>query len=108
VTLDLPSPLDLYVEAETSGDLAALGTYFAADAVVHDEGATIVGLEAIRAWKAEARAKYQYQVEPLGVSEQGSLVKMPARLSGSFPGSPVEVVYSFEVADGKIVSLEID
>jgi len=50
---------------------------------------------------------YTYAIEPLDLSQDGAAVTMRARLTGAFPGSPVELTYTFVLADGKIVSLEI-
>jgi hypothetical protein len=55
----------------------------------------------------DSKAKYQYSVEPLGVSRLGATVEVPVRLTGSFPGSPIEVTYDFVLARDKIASLEI-
>jgi hypothetical protein len=38
----------------------------------------------------------------------GQTVKLRSRLTGTFPGSPVELDYTFTLADGKIAALEID
>ncbi|RKT22456.1 SnoaL-like protein [Paraburkholderia sp. RAU2J] len=107
MSIILPPPVDAYLKAETTSDTAPLENCFAADAVVRDEGRTIEGLEAIQAWKKDTKAKYQYTVEPLDLSEDGAAVTMRARLTGAFPGSPVELTYTFVLADGKIASLEI-
>jgi hypothetical protein len=106
--LNLPQPLTTYLNAEATTDVAALADCFAADAVVRDEGRTYQGLEAIQAWKRDAKAKYRYSVLPLEVSRDGATVKMRVRLTGPFPGSPVEVTYTFVLAHDKIASLEID
>jgi hypothetical protein len=66
------------------------------------------GREAVRAWKQEAQAKYNYTLEVLGSSEHGANVTLTVRLTGTFPGSPVELEYVFELANGKIASLTID
>ncbi len=107
MNIRLPEPLATYLDAEDTADVEVLGRCFAADAEVRDEGRTIRGLEAIKQWKSDSRAKYRYTVTPLGASQQDSVVTMPARLEGSFPGSPVEVEYTFLVVDGKIARLEI-
>ena len=107
MNMTLPPPLDAYLKAETTSDTAPLANCFAADAVVHDEGRTIEGLEAIQAWKKDTKARYQYAIEPLDLSQDGAAVTMRARLTGAFPGSPVELTYTFVLADGKIASLEI-
>jgi hypothetical protein len=105
--MTLPSPLDIYLRAEATSNVEKLADCFAPDAVVRDEGRTIQGLDAIRAWKTEAKAKYQYSVQPLHVVQNQATVEMRARLTGQFPGSPIEVTYRFVLANGKIASLEI-
>ena len=107
MNVTLPPPLDIYVSAEASTDVERLTDCFASDAVVRDEGCTITGLDAIRAWKKDTKARYQYALQPLDVIQSKSAVKMRARLAGKFPGSPIEVTYRFKLADGKIVRLEI-
>jgi hypothetical protein len=107
MNVTLPPPLDIYVSAEASTDVERLADCFASDAVVRDEGRTITGLDAIKAWKKDTKARYQYTLQPLDVIQNKSAVKMRARLMGKFPGSPIEVTYRFELADGKIVRLEI-
>ena len=105
--MNLPPPLAAYFAAEATADTEALASCFAADAIVRDEGRTMVGLDAIEGWKRDSKAKYQYSVEPLGVSWLGATVKVPVRLTGRFPGSPIEVTYDFVLAGDKIASLEI-
>ncbi len=107
MNMTLPPPLDAYLNAETTSDTAPLANCFATDAVVRDEGRTIEGLEAIQAWMKDAKARYQYNVEPLDLSQDGAAVTMRARLTGAFPSSPVELTYTFVLAGGKIASLEI-
>jgi hypothetical protein len=48
-----------------------------------------------------------FTVEPLRVAQQGSSVRVRARVSGNFPGSPVELEHVFRLGGGKIESLEI-
>jgi limonene-1,2-epoxide hydrolase len=107
MTLELPQPIAAYVAADNAGDDAALAACFAADAVVRDEGRTIRGVDAILAWKAESKRKYQYTVEPLAVAEAEGGAVLTGRVSGQFPGSPVELRYAFGLQDGRIASLEI-
>src|SRR5258705_3774179 len=103
----LPPSLVAYLNSEASSDVESLANCFAADAVVHDEGRVIRGLEAIKAWKMDAKAKYQYTVEPLDTVQDQATVTMRARLSGKFPGSPIEVTYRFVLVHDKIALLEI-
>jgi len=105
--ITLPSPLAQYLEAESTADTEVLERCFAVDAVVHDEGRTMRGLDAIKSWKRDSQAKYRYRVEPLSASQEGGTVKMLARVAGTFPGSPIELMYTFVLAGDRIASLEI-
>jgi SnoaL-like domain len=105
--IDMPRPVALYLNSETSHDPELLSRCFAADAVVRDEGQTIEGIEAIKDWQARAQAKFRYTVQPLEVSGSGAEVKVRALLTGTFPGSPVELSYHFVLAGDMIRSLEI-
>ena len=81
---------------------------FASDARVHDENHDYHGLDAIKTWQQEAQKKYQYVAEPLEASAHEQTVKLRARLTGNFPGSPVELDYTFTLANDKIIALEIE
>jgi ketosteroid isomerase-like protein len=104
---NLPDPVAAYLAAEKAKDAEGLALCFADDAVVHDEGHDHRGRHAIRSWKREADAKYRFVLEPLDVSGDKNQVKLRARLTGSFPGSPVELDHRFTLANNKITSLEI-
>jgi hypothetical protein len=104
---NLPRPIALYVAAENSGDVNLLEQCFAQDAVVRDEHETHAGLAAIKKWKAETKGKYQHTVDPLSVAEKDGKTVVTNRLTGNFPGSPVELEFVFMLAGGKILSLEI-
>ena len=57
MSIDLPTPIAIYIAAENRGDTEALAQCFADHAVVRDEGQTIEGLAAIKRWKAETKWK---------------------------------------------------
>ena len=103
----LPPPIDLYVRIENAGDVDALSECFASDATVRDEGHSYKGLPAIRAWKAATRKSYSHTVEPLDIADRDGKTVLRAKLTGTFPGSPVTLDFSFVLKDGKIASLEI-
>src|SRR6266481_5086492 len=90
MSVDLPTPIALYIAAENSGDPDALSQCFAEDAIVRDEGQTIKGLAAIKQWKAETRKKYQHTIEPLGSTQKDDKTIVSNRLTGNFTGSPIE------------------
>lgn len=107
MTTPLPTAIARYLDADRASDPALLAQCFTADAVVHDEHKTMRGLVAIQAWRQAAKAQYQYETMPLGITQEGGHTKMLARLTGNFPGSPVDLLYVFGISDDKIASLEI-
>jgi hypothetical protein len=106
MTLQLPKPVAAYFTADTS-DGEAVSRCFTDDAVVKDEGHTHTGRNAIRTWKDEASAKYQYTNEPLACAEADGRVVVTSRLTGTFPGSPVELRFCFTLDGDRIASLEV-
>jgi hypothetical protein len=74
---------------------------------VRDEGKTIKGLVAIKAWRIETGKKYDHKVQPLAMAERDGKVVVTGKVSGNFPGSPVTLDHIFQIEDGRIVSLEI-
>jgi SnoaL-like domain len=103
----LPKPIELYFEAENAGRPDDLTACIAADATVFDERRTYLGLAAIKAWKAETKAKYNHSVEPLELAERDGRFVVKSRLTGTFPGSPIVVAFVFELEGDKIKSLAI-
>ena len=105
--IHLPKPIDIYFASENTHDTTLLDQCFAADAIVRDEGKTIKGLVAIKAWRIETGKKYDHKVEPLAMAERDGKVVVTGKVSGNFPGSPVTLDHIFEIEDDRIVSLEI-
>ena len=105
--VDLPIPIARYVAADNRGDTEAVAQLFAEHAVVRDEGHTFEGMDAIKRWKAEAKKKYQYTVEPLSSTQKDDTTIVTSRLTGNFPGSPTNLQFIFTLNGDKITSLEI-
>lgn len=106
--LNVPLVVAQYLEAERSKDARRLSLCFAENCLVRDEGKERRGRAAIRQRKEEADAKYRYVSEPLAAWAHQDTVTVRARLTGDFPGSPVELSQVFTLDEGKIVSLGID
>lgn len=106
MSLKLPEPIHAYFIAD-KGDSEAVAQCFTDDAVVKDEGRTYNGLTAIRQWKTNSSKKYTYTSEPCAFEEKGGKAIVISRLTGNFPGSPVDLRYLFSIKDNKIASLEI-
>ena len=107
MNIKLPAQLEAYFVSENTHDTSAIARWFANDATVRDEGRSIEGIAAIKAWRVETAEKYQHSIEPLAVSTRDGKVVVTARVSGNFPGSPITLDHIFEIEGGKIVSLEI-
>ncbi len=106
MSIHLPEPIDAYFTADRSDSDAVAGC-FADNAVVNDEGHTYSGLAAIKQWKADASRKYTYTSEPFACEDKDGKTIVTSRLTGNFPGSPVDLRYFFGLEGGRIASLEI-
>ncbi len=105
-TLNLPDPIAAYFAAGKQNP-EALARCFTTRAVVKDEGHTYSGLDAIKAWKAAASAKYTYTNELTALEQTEGSHIVTSRVVGNFPGSPVDLRYRFRLERGLIASLDI-
>ncbi len=103
---DLPEPIAAYFDADKC-DGEVVARCFTNQAVVKDEGQTHSGHTAIKAWKTAASAKSSYTSEPFAVEQRDGRYIVRSRLTGNFPGSPVDFRFVFNLERGKIASLEI-
>ena len=104
--LNLPEPIATYFDADQR-DGEAVAQCFTKEALVADEGQTHSGRAAIKAWKTAASAKYAYTSAPFAVEQKDGRYIVTSRLTGNFPGSPVDLRYLFRLERGKIAHLEI-
>jgi len=105
-SLNLPKPIAAYFAADKS-DGQAVSQCFTENAVVKDEGHTHTGRAAIKRWKTEASAKYQYTSEPIACEQKDGKTVVTSHLVGNFPGSPIDLRYFFQLEADKIALLEI-
>ena len=103
---ELPAAIVAYFAADATG-ADATAACFTDSAVVLDERREHRGRAAIARWKAEASAKYRYTSAPLTSAVSEATVTVTARLTGNFPGSPIELRYRFTLEGEKIARLEI-
>ncbi len=106
MTPKMPKPIAAYFTAD-KGDSEAIAQCFIEDAVVKDEGHTYSGLAAIKRWKAETSTKYTYTSEPFACEQKNGKTVVTSRLTGNFPGSPVNLRFFFGLDGDKIATLEI-
>ena len=107
MAIDVPEPVAAYLAAEEAKDADALSRCFTEDGTVHDEGRDYRGRDSIRQWKQEVDTKYRYVLQTVNAQTYGNKVTVRARVTGEFPGSPVELDHIFKLSNDKIASLEI-
>jgi hypothetical protein len=103
---NLPEPIAAYFDADTR-DSDAVARCFTNDAEVLDEGETHKGPAAIKAWKTATASRFSYIAEPFALTKNDRKYVVTSRVTGDFPGSPVDLRYVFVLERGKIASLEI-
>jgi len=103
----LPTLLARYFAATNRHDVHTVITLFSDTAVVKDEGNEHHGIDAIRQWAEEAIRKYDFKVEPTGITEAGGKTVVTGMVSGTFPGSPLQLQHAFSFDREKISRLEI-
>lgn len=107
MSLQLPVCIERYIQIANSGAPEAVPECFAPDAMVRGEGQTYEGVAAITNWMAATKKKYGHTITPLELAEHGGQSVLKAKLTGSFPGSPITVNFNFVLAGGKICALAI-
>lgn len=104
----LPKALRAYFDAVDREDVDAMLARFAANAVVRDEGKTRKGVLEVREWIEEVTKNYHPRFEVEDVVEDGAgAVVVTGLVSGTFPGSPARLRYTFRLSGGTITHLEI-
>lgn len=101
----LPEPIAAYFAAEHNP--GALDHCFTAQAVMKDDGHTYTGINAIKAFMAAASAKYRATSVPFALGREDGVQVVRAKVTGNFPGSPIDLSYRFRLERGLIASLEI-
>jgi hypothetical protein len=107
MSLPAPEVLATYFHSASSGRIDEACACFAPDALVHDEGRDHSGASAIRAWIEETTQKYHPKMDVTRFDESDGKIVAGVIVSGSFPGSPVELQFEFTLRNGKISNLTI-
>ncbi|MCU1330024.1 MAG: polyketide cyclase [Bryobacterales bacterium] len=107
MAVDVPERVAAYLAAQGAKDAEALSRCFTSDGTVHDDGQDHRGLDAIRRWKQRTDAEYRFVLTALSAQTHANRVTGRARITGDFPGSPVELDHMFTLSNDKIASLEI-
>lgn len=104
---ELPAPVAGFFLAHNSGNTSGLLDLFTGDASVSDESHTYRG-EAIRTWMEAAIANFRpLHAEVVDVVSDGGSTVVTAHVSGTFPGSPIQLRFRFTLRDGRIGAVSI-
>ncbi|WMT92673.1 nuclear transport factor 2 family protein [Pelagibacterium sp. H642] len=104
MTHNLPQPIARYFAA---GSPQEITDCFADGAEVFDEGRRHHGRDEILRWREEV-SKISFDQEILSVRGEGETFVIKCQVSGSFPGSPIELDHIFVLSGDKIGSLGIE
>ena len=103
----MPAVIESYFKASNADDIDALVACFAPEATVTDENHTHRGTVEIRAWSIDVRKKYDFKTEVLKAEEGLDNTVVTTKVSGSFPGSPVNLDFRFALSKDRITALKI-
>jgi ketosteroid isomerase-like protein len=104
----IPEVITRYVQSAADGDFDTLVACFTTDAAVTDEDLTYRGHDEIRGWRESIAGAFEYTVEVLSAAATGGdSYLVTTRVEGNFPGSPVELRYTFELRGDLIATLVI-
>lgn len=103
--MNLPAVVTELIKAQNNFDSTAYANCFTETAVVFDEGKTHKGRTAIKSWIDKANKEYHAVMKPLEYSATQQTLK--TEVSGTFPGSPVTMIYHYEFEAELIQSLKI-
>ncbi len=107
MTVTLPKAVRAYFDGTNVHDAEAIAQAFTADGVVHDEHKVHRGRAAIGVWARDTVGRYRMTTTPLAASGSDDMAVVKAKVAGTFPGSPIELTFRFELGDGAIRSLKI-
>jgi len=102
-----PASIRAYFEAVEGGRTDDIAAAFAPDGEVRDERHVHRGREAIMAWAADTFQRYQMRNEILSERQDAGAHVVVARVTGTFPGSPLHFTYRFTLGAEGIQALEI-
>jgi SnoaL-like protein len=103
----LPTVVNTYLTTPKADLGSLVSQLFTGDAVVHDEGRTHIGLDAIRAWTDGIASAFTFTRTVTGTIVTDNAAIVSARLEGDFPGSPVDLHHHFSLAGNTISALTI-
>jgi hypothetical protein len=104
--IKLPPTIAAFFRAHNTGRTDNFNELFTGDALITDEEHHYRGA-AIKEWIDEAIKKYQPVAEVTDLTEMSGQTIAIAQVSGSFPGSPIQLRYHFTLRNERIAALDI-
>lgn len=83
-------------------DSDALVSCFTDDAIVFDEDKEVKGTKAIKQWAENVFEKYKLKVKITDSTGTKNETIITTMVSGTFPGSPLQIKYHLTIRNGKI------
>ncbi|MBB5771912.1 ketosteroid isomerase-like protein [Brevundimonas vesicularis] len=102
-----PAPIGAYFDAIERGRVEDVAAVFSPDGEVRDERVAHRGREAISAWAADTLERYKMRNTLLSERVEGGRHVVVARVTGAFPGSPLDFTYRFTLGADGVAVLEI-
>jgi hypothetical protein len=103
---ETPPAVTRFFLAHNTGHTDEVMSLFTTDAIVHDEEREHRGA-AIKDWLDKAVVQYKPHAEAVDISSAGCVLTVTANVSGTFPGSPVQLRYHFTLKGNEIAALTI-
>jgi len=103
---ELPPAIAAFFHSTNSREFAHFLSYFTDDAHVNDEANDYYGAQ-IADWIDQATADTKPTAEVSYITRDGDKFVVTSKVSGNFPGSPIQLTYSFGLRDSKIATLLI-
>ncbi|MDP2699999.1 nuclear transport factor 2 family protein [Thalassospira sp.] len=104
---NLPPVLVAYFDAANTQNVDAFVACFTPDAQVKDENSIHQGHENIAIWNRGVNKKYNCMHVVKSWDQTNGGADAGVEVSGTFPGSPVNLTFRFTLLDDKISALEI-
>ena len=106
MSMNLPTPIADYIEANARLDIDGMLKPFLRDAVFIDNGKHFEGEAAIRQLFEQDVIPVKAIFTPDTVSDDDGDIVVEGPAHGDFPGSPLRFTYRFTLAHGAIKTLE--
>jgi ketosteroid isomerase-like protein len=107
MSVELPTPIATFVEANARLDLEGMLRPFTADAVIIDNGHRFEGQAGLRRLFEESVLPVKAIFTPETVRREGDQVVVEGPAHGDFQGSPLRFTYDFTLVHDAIKALEI-